>query len=292
MMNLFSRNGIKLLMMSFCVALTALSMSSCGSSRHTASHKTKPSGRYESTTHRTKPSGGKTTQKAPRHIDMSVAGDNPVTAKLLSEADQWIGTPYLWGGNDNKGVDCSGFVLQVYLRSLEISLPRNSEKQMLYCNRIAKEEMVPGDLVFFTVRGGDRVGHVGMYIGGNNMVHASSSKGVIITSLDNPYFVRNYYSSGRVERYHSMVSDKKKSGKKKPDVMLASKNSKPSASPKAAEKKPAKKAVPKRAENKPDTPMPSEVFASKPAAPATVEPAAPVSADPSDEPEESPDFFD
>lgn len=231
------------------------------------------------------------------HIDVAKVSEHAVTRTLLAEADSWIGTPYAWGGNDRKGVDCSGFVTQVYLRSLQISLPRTSETQMKYCKPIDRKDLVPGDLVFFTVRGGNRVGHVGIYIGDGNMVHSSSSKGVVVTPLDNPYFVANYYSSGRVERYFAMLDDngakKDSRGPETPKPLLASKE-KPTAAP-ATTPKPKAKPKPKvkpESKSKPDarsaddkpvfsTPMPDQVFASRKT---TVVEVA--------DDEETPDFFD
>ncbi|MCM1348995.1 MAG: C40 family peptidase [Firmicutes bacterium] len=288
----------------------AMGVSSCGSSKM-ASGKAK---RTQVTTSGNKKSDRKTSKPAPvKHIDVAAATKNPITKTLLKEADSWIGTPYVWGGNDRKGVDCSGFVTQVYLKALEISLPRTSEKQMQYCSPIDKKDLLPGDLVFFTVRGGDRVGHVGIYIGNGNMVHSSSSKGVVITPLSTPYFVTNYHSAGRIERYVAMVE---KHGKKAPvpekvaptknEPMLASKTAskieKPKASSKIQEpknevkasKKPQKAAKEQKKTLKPEpvsvpspeftTPLPSQVFASK----GDVE----VETDGEEIEMESPDFFD
>lgn len=251
---------------------------SCGPQRHTASKST-----YDK--QKNVPQTPRRPSKAPMaHIDMKVA-DNPVTQSLLKEADSWIGTPYAWGGNDRKGVDCSGFVLQVYQRSLKIDLPRNSAKQMEYCRSIKRDELTPGDLVFFTVRGGDRVGHVGIYIGEGNMVHSSSSKGVIITPLDNPYFVKNYHSSGRVERYYALLdktSEKQTKAaprRKVPEISLDDLT--------AQTNKKANK-IPARSE-KFTTPLPSQVFASGKSGPKQNSPEIA-----STEGEEEPDydFFD
>lgn len=281
-------------------AIVMLSLASCGSSRTTAR---RTSQGYSSSSSTKKHRDERRNPTPPKHFDPNKIADNPTTLRLLSEANSWIGIPYKWGGNDRNGVDCSGFVLQVYLKSLEISLPRNSEKQMQYCRAINKEEMVPGDLVFFTVRGGDRVGHVGIFIGENNFVHSSSSKGVIVTSLDNPYFVKNFYSCGRVERYFAMIDKKQypvrnpatgsKSGKTRKEQP---KPQQPSLarSGKSAKQKPAAKKTEKSLQqgvSNFETPLPSQVFASKPSK--TTEPApAPAGQPTPDNQEEEPDFFD
>ncbi len=143
------------------------------------------------------------------HIRIS-ANLPPSVKALMTEADSWIGTRYAYGGMDRSGVDCSGFVHQVYKNALDIKLPRNSAKQQEYCNAIHRRELQIGDLVFFTVRGGSKVGHVGIYIGDDKMIHASTSSGVIITHLDNPYFKSNYFSSGRINQYYSMIQRERK----------------------------------------------------------------------------------
>lgn len=136
------------------------------------------------------------------------------TRRLLAEANGWLGTPYKYGGNSKSGVDCSGMVCMVFDNALSIKLPRSSAQQGEWCAKIKKSDLQPGDLLFFTTRSGSKaISHVGMYIGDGNMIHASTSKGVIISSLNEDYYVRTYHSSGRVGQYHAMVS---KSGKKAP----------------------------------------------------------------------------
>ncbi len=149
-----------------------------------------------------------TVQKKPyvsQHISPPSHLPQPSRA-LLSEANKWLGTPYQWGGNDRNGVDCSGFVLKVYLNALGIKLPRTSATQHKYCSSIPKNSLQPGDLVFFaTNKNHDGVSHVGMYIGDGKMVHASSSRGVIVSALDETYYTRTYFGAGRVERYYAML---------------------------------------------------------------------------------------
>lgn len=177
---------------------------SCGTTRHTASPYI---GKTNNTAITTRPQQSKHNNRKDvakdKHVNSMTLSEPSV--RLIKEAESWLGTPYAWGGNDSSGVDCSGLVLQVFLRSLDISLPRTSEQQMLYCQHLERCDLEPGDLVFFTVRGGDKVGHVGIYVGDGNMIHASSSKGVTVTPLETPYFVQNLHSYGRVERYYALV---------------------------------------------------------------------------------------
>lgn len=132
--------------------------------------------------------------------------NQPVSMQtLLAEAQSWLGTRYEYGGNTRNGIDCSGFVLQVYLTALDIKLPRTSSQQQQFCSPIQKADLRPGDLLFFTGRSGSKVGHVGIYVGDGNMIHASSSKGVIITAIDSQYFLAHFHSCGRVGAYDSRL---------------------------------------------------------------------------------------
>ncbi len=130
----------------------------------------------------------------------------PTADKLLSEARSWLGTPYLYGGNTTEGVDCSGFVLQVYQRALNIKLPRNSAKQQEFCIPVNNDQLTAGDLVFFSSAGKSEVAHVGIYIGNRNFIHSSTSKGVIISSLDQKYYADNFHSFGRIEKFGTLAA--------------------------------------------------------------------------------------
>lgn len=128
------------------------------------------------------------------------------TQRLLAEAESWLGTPYKYGGNDREGVDCSGLVLQVYLRALGISLPRVSAEQKEFCVPTSKGSLHPGDLLFFaTGRKKDSVSHVGIFIGENRMIHASS-RGVMVSDIAEGYYAVNYAGAGYVEAYRAMLS--------------------------------------------------------------------------------------
>jgi cell wall-associated NlpC family hydrolase len=121
--------------------------------------------------------------------------NNQFEGKLLSSSKKWLGTPYKYGGTNENGVDCSGFVLNVY-KDLGIMLPRTSKQQFEYTERVNSQEKAVGDLVFF--RRGRDIGHVGIYVGSNKVIHASSSKGVIIQDLRNSYLERTFAGFGRV----------------------------------------------------------------------------------------------
>ncbi len=132
---------------------------------------------------------------------------------LVDEARSWLGTPYKYGGNDRRGVDCSGLVLQVYSKALDISVPRNSRAQKDFCAPASKNSLTPGDLVFFaTGKDKKRVSHVGIFVGENRMIHASASRGVIVSDLSEGYYSRTFAGAGYVGEYHAMLE---KGGKKK-----------------------------------------------------------------------------
>ncbi|MDE5751017.1 MAG: C40 family peptidase, partial [Duncaniella sp.] len=162
--------------------LAGLATSSCGSSRSVS----------------TVSGHGKGSHSAVSHP--SLDGLSPTAKILISEADSWVGTPYRYGGNDRGGVDCSGFVTQVYLKALGIKLPRSSREQSEYCPKIDKSRLTPGDLLFFrTTKGSNRVSHVGIFVGDNRMIHSSTSRGVIYTDITSDYYARAYAGAGKVE---------------------------------------------------------------------------------------------
>lgn len=117
--------------------------------------------------------------------------------QIVAEAKKYLGTPYLWGGDTTKGFDCSGFVQYVFKRC-GITISRTTEQQALVGTSIKKASLRPGDLVFLqnTYRAG--ISHVGIYIGENQMIHASSSKGVTISDLSNSYYTEHYHSARNI----------------------------------------------------------------------------------------------
>ena len=181
--------------------------------------------------------------------------------KVVEEAERWIGVKYSYGGDTKNGVDCSGLVFRVF-ESIGMRLPRDSRSQQEYTTRITKDVLVPGDLVFFSSKGGgDRVSHVGIYVGKQMFIHASTSRGVIRSGLDEDYYVRHYHSSGRVSGIElnggavvgtpsNSVSGKLPSGSKKPSTDNKASNGKKT--PK--DKKPSKDKGNKNKSTAPDRP--------------------------------------
>lgn len=115
---------------------------------------------------------------------------------LLQFIDDWYGTRYRYGGTTKSGVDCSGFVCALSSDVYGRALPRTSREQFDRAQKIGRDYLQEGDLVFFNTRGG--VSHVGIYLGNNKFVHASTSSGVVISDLDEEYYRRRFVGAGRL----------------------------------------------------------------------------------------------
>lgn len=110
---------------------------------------------------------------------------------------QWHGVPYRLGGNNKAGIDCSAFVQQAFRELHQIPLPRTTRGQTQVGKRVEYEDARQGDLVFFKT--GRELRHVGIYLQGNQFLHASTSQGVIISRLDNPYWAGRFWHFRRVK---------------------------------------------------------------------------------------------
>jgi len=107
----------------------------------------------------------------------------------------WLGTPYLYGGSSKAGTDCSGFVSSVYMEKEGIYLPRTARQEFDLGTSIKKSKLAVGDLVFFKERG--RISHVGIFVGKESFIHASTSLGVTVTSLNDSYWKPRYVGARR-----------------------------------------------------------------------------------------------
>lgn len=108
----------------------------------------------------------------------------------------WRGVPYRLGGRSRSGIDCSSFVRQTMTAVDSLNLPRTTTRQVRRGQAISRDNLAPGDLVFF--RTGRSSRHVGIFVGSGRFMHASSSRGVTISRLDNSYWRRHYWQSRRV----------------------------------------------------------------------------------------------
>lgn len=116
---------------------------------------------------------------------------------LLSNVTDYFGIRYRFGGQTPAGFDCSGFVRYMFEKVYKIKLPHSSREMSLLGNRISKEELKPGDLVFFH-SGKNRINHVGIYVGNDSFVHSSLSKGITEDKLEHQYYSKRYAGAIRL----------------------------------------------------------------------------------------------
>ncbi len=128
------------------------------------------------------------------YVDLS--DSRRVQAILYSQLREWQGVRYRNGGLSKRGVDCSGFVYITFGTRLGIRLPRSTSAQSSIGRAIRQYELRPGDLVFFKT--GWKVRHVGIYLGGRQFLHASTSRGVMASNMDNSYWSQHYWKSVRI----------------------------------------------------------------------------------------------
>lgn len=116
--------------------------------------------------------------------------------EIVSRAAKYKGVPYVFGGTTTKGFDCSGYVQYVF-KDCKAKLPRLADEQALQGIFVTQKQLRPGDLVFFTTYAAG-ASHVGIYAGDGQFWSASSSKGVILSSLKDDYWKQRYYGARRV----------------------------------------------------------------------------------------------
>lgn len=132
---------------------------------------------------------------------LGLTGDGVKSKELYIESASWIGVTYRYGGNTKSGTDCSGFTGQVYKKVYGKQLSRSSSAQFFdNCTKVSKSNLREGDLVFFRTDGKNSTtpNHVGLYLKENKFIHASSSRGVMVSSLEQDYYVRTFLYGGRV----------------------------------------------------------------------------------------------
>jgi len=120
--------------------------------------------------------------------------------KMLMEIIKYLNVPYQYGGNSKSGIDCSAFTQNIYKSTLSINLSRSAREQYKQGEIISDvDDLQFGDLVFFDTRSGVSPGHVGIYIGDELFAHASSKKGVTISSLNHVYYKDRFMGSRRIK---------------------------------------------------------------------------------------------
>lgn len=124
------------------------------------------------------------------------------TEAVIAKARSYTGTPYKWGGTTSSGMDCSGLLLNSF-QVIDYNMPRTSAQQKKVGKRVSRDEIKQGDLVFFATTNKKRkITHVGLVTGKRNgaiiFIHASTSKGVTESSLENSYWKKRFRQARRV----------------------------------------------------------------------------------------------
>ena len=120
--------------------------------------------------------------------------------ELISSAMGFLGVAYRFGGTTPTGFDCSGFMQYIFRKAFSVNLPRTSAEQATVGIYVSRSELQPGDMVFFRTSG-NRISHVGMYIGNDRFIHAPrTGKRIEITSLSSQYWSSKYATARRVKR--------------------------------------------------------------------------------------------
>ncbi len=116
---------------------------------------------------------------------------------FFSQVIHYFGTRYRFGGETAKGFDCSGFVRFMYDKAFNMHLPRSSREMSAIGNKVGKNELQPGDLVFFQTNG-HQINHVGIFIGNDTFIHSSLSKGITEDKLKQTYFDKRFAGAVRL----------------------------------------------------------------------------------------------
>jgi lipoprotein Spr len=137
---------------------------------------------------------------------MGVALSTTSNVKLFQFVYDWVGTPYHFGGDSRKGIDCSAFTKELYSKVFNLTIKRNSRDIFSMVSPVRREELQEGDLVFFKIHSRS-ISHVGIYLGNNRFAHASL-RGVAINSLDDDYYGKHFYKGGRLlEAFKKQIED-------------------------------------------------------------------------------------
>ncbi len=131
-------------------------------------------------------------------VKLGVAESDIKNETLYKFINEWYGVSYKYAGKDKKGIDCSGLTAVLYLNVYKKNISPSTKALVDEVKKIKESDLKEGDLIFFNTNG-KSISHVGLYLQNHKFVHASSSKGVMISDLNEPYFKKTYVSCGRVK---------------------------------------------------------------------------------------------
>lgn len=130
---------------------------------------------------------------------INVENSSEKVKAIINLAKSKLGCPYVWGAEGPNSFDCSGFTYYTYKNAGKVTLPRTSKEQAKYGTYVSKENLKPGDLVFFDSNYGSNVNHVGIYIGNNEMIHSPRTGDVVkIQKINTNYYTKAYVTARRV----------------------------------------------------------------------------------------------
>ncbi|CDG20940.1 Lipoprotein spr [Xenorhabdus poinarii G6] len=175
--------------------LTAVVLSGCSSpddlrSKHTEIHTVHPQKHY--------------LLQASQDEFEKLVNSLDIKSKILNQYADWKGVAYRLGGNTKRGIDCSAFVQRTFHDQFGVALPRSTIDQQNIGQTVSRTKLQAGDLVLFKT--GRHMRHIGIYIGNNQFVHASTSNGVIVSKLTDTYWSKRYYGARRVLSVNAKAS--------------------------------------------------------------------------------------
>lgn len=168
------------------VALATL-LSACSSNQHQQNAQTE--------THAVNGQNGFLLQASQDEFEQMVQNVD-IKSRIMNQYADWKGVRYRLGGTTKRGIDCSAFVQQTFRDQFGLDLPRSTWEQKDTGKEVSRNKLRPGDLVLF--RSGSTGRHVGIYLGNDNFVHASTSSGVMISSLNDSYWKPRYREARRI----------------------------------------------------------------------------------------------